>query len=139
MVEPDDLVKETWTGEGQLTHRHKYLNEGHHRSLTWNHLLGPRDEAKHYGGFAIELGNDWRDGAKAESVLGWTVPEWAKWTGDPSYDLYSHVEPGTVGVYSSAGFWRLGQALSTLWDADLKDVLDENLFSKIGIASDRWE
>ena len=25
MVEPDDLVKETWAGEGQLTHRHKYL------------------------------------------------------------------------------------------------------------------
>lgn len=139
MVEPDDLISKTWTGEGQLSHRHKHLNEGFHTRLSWNHLLGPRDEAKHYGGFAIELGNDWRKGPRAESVLSWVLPEWAKWTGDPFYDLYSHVEPGTIGQYSSGGFWRLGQALTALWDADLKEVLDENLFSKIGIAADRWE
>ena len=59
MVNPSDLICETWTGVGQLSHRHKYLNEGHHAKLTWNHLLGPRDGAEHFGGFAIELGNDW--------------------------------------------------------------------------------
>ena len=139
MVKPADPIRETWTGEGQLSHRHKHLDEGFHRNLTWNHLLGPRDEGKHYGGFAIELGNDWQRGANAESVLSWVLPEWAKWTGDPSYDLYAHVEPGTVGHYSSGGFWRLGQALTALWDADLKDILDQRLFSKIGIDSDSWE
>ena len=139
MVNPHDLVAETWTGEGQLSHRHKYLNEGHHRKLTWDHLLGPRHEAKHYGGFAIELGNDWRMGAEAESVLSWVLPEWATWTGDPFYDLYAHVEPGTVGHYSSAGFWRLGQALTALWGRDLMDVLQERLFNAIGIGPDRWD
>ena len=53
MVEPDALIADTWTGEGQLSHPHKYLNVGHHRTLTWQHLLGPRDEGVHYGGFAI--------------------------------------------------------------------------------------
>ncbi len=61
MVKPDDPIRETWTGEGQLSHRHKHLDEGFHTNLTWNHLLGPRDEGKHYGGFAIELGNDWQE------------------------------------------------------------------------------
>ena len=139
MVEPNDPIGETWTGEGQLSHRHKYLNEGYHKKLTWNHILGPRDEAKHYGGFPIELGNDWQGGRDAESAVNWVFPEWAKWTGDPFYDLYSHVEPGTVGRYSSGGFWRLGQALTALWDRDLKNVLDEKLFSKIGITPDRWD
>ena len=139
MVTPNDLISETWTGVGQLSHRHKYLNEGHHTKLTWNHLLGPRDGAEQFGGFAIELGNDWQLGEKAEGAVNWKLPEWAKWTGDPFYDLYSHVEPGTVGHYSSAGFWRLGQALTVLWNRDLKDVLDERLFGKIGITPDRWE
>ena len=139
LVRPDDPIRETWTGEGELSHPHKYLDQGHHRDLTWSHILGPRDGYKHYGGFAIELGNDWRLGAKAKSAVNWTFPEWAKWTGDPFYDLYSHVEPGTVGHYSSAGFWRLGQALTVLWGRDLKDVLDERIFSKIGIPADRWE
>ncbi len=44
-----------------------------------------------------------------------------------------------MGHYSSAGFWRLGQALTALWDRDLKDVLDERLFGKIGIFADRWD
>ena len=64
--------------------------------------------------------------------MNWTFPEWAKWTGDPFYNLYSHIEPGTVGHYSSAGFWRLGQALTALWGRDLKDVLAEKIFRKMG-------
>ena len=67
------------------------------------------------------------------------VPDWVKWTGDPFYDLYAHAEPGTVGLYSSAGFWRLSQALTAVWGRDLKDVLDERLFGKIGIPPDRWD
>ena len=103
LVNPDGLIYETWTGEGLLSHRHKYLDEGHHRKLTWNHVLGARNGAEHFGGFAIELGNDWQLGAKAESVTSWKFPEWAQWTGDPFYDLYAHAEPGIVGLYSSAG------------------------------------
>lgn len=139
LVQPDDLIADTWTGEGQLSHRHKYLNEGYHKMLTWAHMLGPKDDNKHYGGFALELGSDWRNGPGYESPLGrGFIPRWARWTGDPSYDLYSHVEPGTVGYYSSGGFWRLGQALTALWGRDIKDVLDERIFSRIGIPSDRW-
>ena len=42
-------------------------------------------------------------------------------------------------MYSSAGFWRLGQALTVLWNRDLKDIIDERLFSKIGIPSNEWD
>ena len=58
--------------------------------------------------------------------------EWARWTGDPFYDNYSHAEPGTVAIYSSGGYWRLSQALTAVWCRDLKTVLDERLFSIIG-------
>ena len=69
----------------------------------------------------------------------WTVPEWANWSGDPFYDNYSHIEPGAIGRYSSGGMWRLAQPLTALWNRDLKEVLDEKLFSKIMIPSDRWD
>ena len=82
------------------------------------------------GSRQLDMGNSgWRLGREAESAVSWTFPEWAKWTGDPFYDLYSHIEPGAVGHYSSAGFWRLGQTLTVLWGRDLKDVLDERIFS----------
>ena len=42
MVSPDDLVSEAWTGEGELSHDHKYLDRGHHTTLTWRHLLGSK-------------------------------------------------------------------------------------------------
>ena len=47
-------------------------------------------------------------------------PNGPTWTGDPFYDCYAHAEPGTQGLYSSAGFWRLGQALTYVWGRDLK-------------------
>ena len=72
---------------------------------------------------------------KADKVC----PAWANWSGDPFYDLYSHAAPGTQEHYSSAGFWRMGQALTYVWDRDLKDVLDERLFGKIGIAPGSWD
>lgn len=141
MVDPDELVSKTWSGEGQLSHPHKYLNEGYHKSLTWRHLIGFRFGSLHYGGFPMELGVRWKEKRtgleNVDAVTG--IPDWATWTGDPFYDLYSHTEPGTVGLYSSAGFWRLGQALTVLWNRDLKDIIDERLFSKIGIPPDRWE
>jgi CubicO group peptidase (beta-lactamase class C family) len=140
-VDSDAPIHETWTGEGQLSHPHKYLNQGHHRKLTWRHILGSREDNKHYGGFPIEIGHHWQKGRTAfseEEADRW-IPRWAKWTGDPFFDNYSHAEPGTVGHYSSGGFWRLGQALTALWDRDLKGVLDERLFGKIGIPPDRWD
>ena len=44
-----------------------------------------------------------------------------------------------MGLYSSAGFWRLGQALTHVWGRDIKDVVQERLFDRIGIAADRWD
>ena len=141
LVDPDELISKTWTGEGQLSHPHKYLDQGHHRTLTWRHLIGFRWGGVHFGGFPFELGVRWRERRtgleESDAVPG--VPEWATWTGDPFHDLYSHTEPGTVGLYSSAGFWRLSQALTALWGRDIKDVVDERLFSKIGIPADRWD
>jgi len=141
LIDPDEPIHRTWTGEGQLSHPHKYLDRGHHKTLTWRHLIGPKDESIHYGGFPIELGIRWQEkrSGKEEKDAVPGVPEWANWTGDPYYDTYSHVEPGSVGLYSSAGFWRLGQALTVLWNRDLKEVLDERLFSKIGIPADHWD
>ena len=40
MVQADDLIADTWTGEGQLSHPHKQLDQGHHTTLTWRHLVG---------------------------------------------------------------------------------------------------
>ncbi len=138
MVQADDLISETWTGEGQLSHPHKHLDQGYHNTLTWRHLVGIKWGAGHYGGFAIELGIDWMErNTRADGIPG--VPDWAKWTGDPFYDIYSHIEPGTRRHYSSAGTWRVAQALTHLWGRDLKDVMDEKIMSKIGIAADSWD
>ena len=139
LINADEPINKTWTGEGQLSHPHKYLTAGHHRSLTWRHLVGPKEKSEHYGGFPMELGLRWRNGQSGMEDPVEGVQEWTTWTGDPFYDLYSHVEPGTIGHYSSAGFWRLGQALTAVWDADLKDVLDEKLFGKIGISPNSWD
>ena len=83
---------------------------------TWRLLIGNKYGSKHYGGFPIEVGYDWKRGAnltEEERAGGLgpdalNIPSWSTWTGDPFYDNYSHVEPGTVGHYSSGGFWRLG-------------------------------
>ena len=61
LVDPDAPIHETWTGEGELSHPHKLMNAGHHRKLTWRHLLGSRERSEHYGGFPIELGIRWSE------------------------------------------------------------------------------
>ncbi len=120
-----DLVRDYWTGAGQLSHPHKYLTNGHHQSLTFQHLMDMR------GGFPVTNGYFWR--AKKD------VRSWAKYTGDPDYDNYAHVEPGSQRCYSSGGYWRLSQALAAIWQRDLKDVLDERIMGPIGIPADRWD
>ena len=141
LIDPDAPIGEYWTGAGELSHEHKRLDRGHHQKLSWRHLLGPRDEPLHYGGFPMEMGIRWsekRTGLEeADAQPG--VVEWANWTGDPFYDLYAHIKPGAVGHYSSAGFWRLGQALTAVWGRDLMDVLQERLFDRIGIPRARWD
>lgn len=141
MVSPDDLVSEAWTGEGELSHDHKYLDRGHHTTLTWRHLLGSKTTYGHDGGFPVTNGFYWRRGSSAQmaSQSSNSVPEWADWTGDPYFDNYSHAKPGTVRTYSSGGIWRLSQALTALWGEDLKKVLDDGLMSKIGVPADRWD
>jgi CubicO group peptidase (beta-lactamase class C family) len=141
LLDPDEPINRSWTGEGQLSHPHKYLDRGHHVNLTWRHVIGERTGHGHYGGFPVELGVRWaarQTGIEGPDVVD-GVAEWANWTGDPFYDNYSHTEPGTVGLYASGGLWRVGQALTAVWKRDLKDVLDERLFSRIGVPAERWD
>ncbi len=129
VLKPDEPVWKTWTGRGQLSHPHKYLDEGLHRQLTWRQLLD------HQGGFVLESGFHWRNRTGFHAV----IPPGVTWTGDPSFDNFAHTPPGGTTRYSSAGYWRLSQALTVLWKRDLKEVLDERLFRHLGIPADRWE
>ena len=141
LLDPDEPINKRWTGRGELSHPHKYLDEGHHKTLTWRHLIGRREECVHWGGFPFEIGIRWKEkrtGLEEQNAVP-GIPEWANWTGDPFYDSYSHTEPGTQGLYSSTGFWRLSQALTSVFDRDLKDVLQERLFDLIGIPAERWD
>ncbi|MFC2087242.1 serine hydrolase domain-containing protein [Bacteroidota bacterium] len=125
----DDLIKDYWTGEGQLNSSHKYLNKGYHNTLSFNHLKN------HTGGFPITNGWSWQNC----NNYGDEAPSWAKCTQDPDYDNYAHAEPGSVGKhYSSGGYWRLVQALTAVWQKDLKQVMDEKLFSHMGISAGSW-
>jgi CubicO group peptidase (beta-lactamase class C family) len=141
LLNPDEPIHYSWTGKNLLSHAHKYLDSGHHAKLTWRHMIGDQHGTVHYGGFPMELGNRWtaRESGMGEFDATPGVPEWAQWTGDPFFDLYAHAEPGSVGIYSSAGFWRLSQALTAVWGTDLKAVLDERIFSRIGIRADAWD
>ncbi len=119
-----DRVSLYWTGEGLLSSPDKAMNKGHHKTITFQHLW------KHQAGFPVTNGFYWRN--KKD------VPEWAEWTGDPAADNYAHRLPDQGRNYSSGGYWRLTQALTAIWQADLKTVLDEQVFSKIGIKPDSW-
>ena len=141
LVNPDEPIHKSWTGNGELSHPHKHLDQGFHERLTWRHVIGEQHGLVHFGGFPMELGNRWmekRTGLEEPDTEP-GVPAWANWTGDPYYDLYSHAEPGTIGLYSSAGMWRVSQALTAVWGEDLKRVLDVRLFGKIGIPPERWD
>jgi CubicO group peptidase (beta-lactamase class C family) len=121
----DDPIRNYWTGEGQLDADHKRMDRDVHQSLTFFHLHAMR------GGFPISNGWYW---SKKQDV-----PDWARWTGDPTADNYAHVEPGRENRYSSGGRWRLSQALTAVWKRELKDVLDEKLFGHMGIRPDDWQ
>jgi len=129
LLDPDEPIRHIWTGEGQLSHPHKCLDTGRHRTLTWRHLLD------HYGGFVLESGYHWRN----RSLFHAELPEGVVWTGDPLYDNYAHTPPGATERYSSGGYVRLGQALTALWQRDLKQVLDERLFGPLGVPPARWD
>lgn len=127
----DELIKDYWTGEGELNSRHKFMTEGEHVFLTFNHLRS------HTGAFPVTNGHSWK---LLGHNYGKAAPKWAKVTKDPDYDNYSHAKPGTVGMqYSSGGYWRLAQALTAVWDKDLKQVMDENLFVHMGIEPNEWD
>ena len=144
LLDPDAPIHQSWTGRGLLSHEHTHLDVGHHRRLTWRHLIGERTGQVHYGGFPMELGLHWRNretwlgSASGVKTAPGVVP-WATWTGDPSYDLYSHARPGTTALYSSAGYWRLAQALTAVWRRDLKDVMQERILGPLGVPPDRWD
>lgn len=120
----DDPVNAYWTGEGELNHPDKLLDRGHHRTLTFRHLLTMR------GGFPVSNGCTWRAGDH---------PDWADaHANDPDRANYAQREPGAGAHYSSGGFWRCTQALTRIFGRELKDVLDQTLFEPIGIPGDRW-
>lgn len=125
-LNPDEPVCRTWTGAGQLSHPHKHMDNETHRDITWRHLVD------HEAGFGIENACHWRAGQLPDE-------DWirAKWTGDPLFDVYALRPPGQR-YYSSAGYVRLGHALTALWDMDLKELLDRELFSKMGLPAERW-
>ena len=129
LIQPDEPIAKTWTGRGELSHPHKYLDAGEHRTLTWRQLL------EHQGGFVLESGYHWRNRTQFHEQL----PPGVRWTGDPLADNYAHTSPGVVTRYSSGGYVRLGQALTAVWNRDLKEVLDERLFGPLGIPPDRWD
>ncbi|MEO2048704.1 MAG: CocE/NonD family hydrolase [Pirellulales bacterium] len=128
LIDPDEPIHQKWIGRGQLSHPHKHLDQGVHARLTWRHLL------EHQGGFVLESAWHWRH----QTLFHAKIPEGVKWTGDPLFDNFAHNEPGTVTRYSSGGYWRLGQALTAVWNRDLKEVLDERLFGPMGIRADCW-
>lgn len=125
----NDLVKDYWTGAGYFNSPHKNLNSGHHNFLTFKHL------DKHVGGFPLTNGHTWKLSCKNYNKA---APAWAKCTNDPDYDNYSHTKPPASMVYSSGGYWRFGQVLTAVWKKDMKDVLDEHLFGKMGIRPEDW-
>jgi len=129
LIKADDPVWKTWTGQGQLSHPHKCLDQGHHKTLTWRQML------EHRSGFVLESGYHWR----TKTVFHAKIPSGVRWTGDPLYDNYAHNRPGSVRRYSSGAYWRLGQALTFLWDADLKQVIDDRVLRHMGIPADRWD
>lgn len=121
----DDPIARYWTGEGPLNHPDKHLDRGHHVALTFRHCLTMT------GGFPVSNGHTWRRGEH---------PDWADpHDGDPDRANYAHRRPGIAAHYSSGGFWRCTQALTCILDRELKDVLDEALFSSIGIRSEAWD
>ena len=114
MVKLDDFVWKTWTGEGELSHPHKYLNFGHHRKVTWRHF------ANMMSGFPdIDLSRP--DGEM----------------GDRTYN-FAQRPPGDEYVYSDGGMWRFTQALTKLWGKDLKQLMDEEILSHMDVPADRW-
>lgn len=120
----DDPVHRYWTGVGELDSSHKYLNAGHHVSLSFADLHDMQ------GGFPVSNGASWKQRVD--------VPDWARWTGDPAADNYAHADPRQHQRYSSGGRWRLAQALTVIWGRDLEEVLSEALFEKMGIPKARW-
>ena len=128
----EDLVKDYWTGAGQLT-PHKVMTKSHNVAVSFRHLWQMR------AGFPVSNGWFWRTQDPNGMIGSTEIPSWAIYTGDPDYDNYAHVAPGTTSRYSSGGYWRLSQALTAVWQKDLKEVLDENIMSIIGIPPERWD
>ncbi len=126
-LDPDEPVRHTWTGAGQMSHPHKQMDATTQHGITWRHL------AEHTAGYAIENAAHWRRGLLPEEP-------WIRraWSGDPDFDMYALRPPG-VRFYSSANYVRLGQALTALFAEDLKAVLDRQLLGPIGIPPDPWE
>jgi CubicO group peptidase (beta-lactamase class C family) len=119
----DDPIQDYWTGEGELDHPDKYMNQGLHQEITFRNL----DEMR--GGFPISNGWRWSNCQQ--------VPAWADCSGSPRDDNFAHRPPG-ARHYSSGGRWRLHQALTKVIGTTMKEFLDQELFCKIGIKPEDW-
>ena len=92
LINPDEPIWKSWSGGGQLSHPHKYLYHGYHKTLTWRHLLN------HQGGFPITGGHNWSRKRNPRYPF-YNIPKWAKWTGDPNGSLVE----GDRATYISLG------------------------------------
>jgi CubicO group peptidase (beta-lactamase class C family) len=110
LIKLDDPVHKTWTGEGELSHPYKYLNQGHHKDVTWRQL----------GAMTAGFTNN------DDPVIG---------EGDLTTN-YAQKPPGQW-LYSGGGMWRLTQLLTKLWDRDLLGLLAEKIFKPIGVPAER--
>ncbi len=115
-VKLDDPVRLTWTGHGELSHPHKYLDFGFHRDMTWRHLANMMAGFQNIDLFSSNAGE-----------MGDVYWNYAKW------------QPGKVFEYADGAMWRFTQALTKLWGKDIKQVVDEKIFSHLGVPADRWD
>jgi CubicO group peptidase (beta-lactamase class C family) len=115
-VKLDDPVRTTWTGGELLSHRYKDLDYGLQTVITWRHFVTMTAGFPNLDG-VFTPGGDMGD---------------ARWS-------YCRRPPGQRFEYSDAGMWRFSQALTELWRDDIKKVLDEKIFTQIGIPGNRWD
>jgi CubicO group peptidase (beta-lactamase class C family) len=116
LVKLDDPVWKTWTGEDMLSHPHKYLNRGHHSGVTWRHLANMTSGFQDIDLFSSQAGE----------------------MGDLTWN-YAKRPPGKEYEYSDGAMWRFSQLLTKLWGKDIKAVMDEKIFSHIGVSPQRWD
>ena len=122
LLDPDEPICKTWTGRGQLSHPHKYLDQGYHQRLTWHACWSISSSW---------CGGHWRTGTVLRQH-----PRLGCMDRRPSARQLCPPEPGSVTRYSSGGYWRLGQR-DRLVEPGPETGARHGL--GLGIPADRWD